>query len=263
MLVKSINLSAVENVVWPVRNVRAIQTTRLSPFLHTQTLETNFQAFNIAMLDNDSYHEVITNRKNLIKLLPEKSKIQWLKQVHGNDVIDILEQTEQPLVADALITRKKNITLAIMTADCLPILLSHEDGREIAAIHGGWRSLAKNIITETVSKMHSQTDELYAWLGPCIGKKVFEVGEDVRLAFVQQNKIFEQAFTLKKVSAQMINIEKKYLADLQLIAEIQLKILGIMNISVLPECTYTMNNKYYSYRKHNVTGRMVSLISRC
>lgn len=259
---KNINLSAIESVVWPVRSVQAIQTTRHSPFVQIESQYSNYQAFNLAMHVKDTYREVAKNRDYLQKLLPEKTKIQWLEQVHGNSVLDILQQTEQVLVADALITRQKNITLAIMTADCLPILLSQKDGKEIAAIHGGWRSLAKNIIEKTIDKMHSQTDEIYAWLGPCIGKEVFEVGEDVRSVFIQQNKAFEQAFTESDIEIKRNGTERKYLADLHLIAQLQLKNLEIMNISVLPECTYTMNDKYYSFRKQNVSGRMASLITR-
>jgi len=139
-----------------------------------------------------------------------------------------------------------------MTADCLPILLSSKQGDEIAAIHGGWRSLATNIVNNTIQEMQTDASELCAWLGPCIGKDVFEVGEDVRKAFVDQNALFSQAFFKHTLG--------KYLADLHCIAKIQLTLLGVKSISALSECTFSNTDKYYSYRKNSITGRMASLI---
>ena len=141
-----------------------------------------------------------------------------------------------------------------MTADCLPILLSHKNGSEVAAIHGGWRSLAANIIEKTLDKMHSKPAELVAWLGPCIGKYAFEVGSEVKEAFTQQGVAFNNAFIKQE--------NGKYLADLQQIAQLQLQALGVSAISALAECTYQETNKYYSYRKEQVTGRMASIICR-
>ena len=139
-----------------------------------------------------------------------------------------------------------------MTADCLPILLVSKFGDEIAAIHGGWRPLSANIINNTLDKMTTSPANLYAWLGPCISKNVFEVGEEVRAAFTQQRDSFCRAFTALK--------EGKYLADLHEIAKIQLNMQGITCINSLPECTYLNTEKYYSYRKNAVTGRMATLI---
>jgi len=265
MPVKNIKQSTIENIAWPVQNVQAIQTTRLSPFLskHNSNSSSVYQEFNLATHVEDSFENVLVNRQRLKILLPNKSKIQWLEQVHGDIVIEIHQQTETPLVADAVITKQKNITLAIMTADCLPILLSDKKGNEIAAIHGGWRPLAKKIINKTIVKMQSSVEDIHAWLGPCIGKNAFEVGEEVYFTFVKQNKNFKQAFIEIISNKESENEEKKYFADLHLIARLQLQNLGVTNISTLAECTYTMNSKYYSYRKQKHTGRMATLISRC
>ena len=150
-----------------------------------------------------------------------------------------------------------------MTADCLPILLVSKSGDEIAAIHGGWRPLAANIITKTLEKMKTPTADIYAWLGPCISKNAFEVGSEVKAAFVEQNEqneyineCFEAAYT-KKFNGNPLD---KYLADLHKIAKLQLENLGINQISTLPECTYANTDKYYSYRKKAITGRMATLI---
>ena len=278
-------------------NVLALQTTRLSPLqispikindqdstatsINNQQFKndklisksSSFGAFNLGLHVGDSAEKVNHNRNVLKQLLQQKLskqqrtqkpllhfklvaevKIQWLKQVHGNEVVEVMAVNEQVITADASITRQKNIALAIMTADCLPILLSHKDGSEVAAIHGGWRSLATNIIEKTLSKMHSKPAELVAWLGPCIGKDAFEVGSEVKEVFTQQGMAFNNAFIKQE--------NGKYLADLQQIAQLQLQALGVSDISGLAECTYQEKNKYYSYRKDQVTGRMASIICR-
>lgn len=233
-------------------NVLAIQTSRISPF-NTQThIESPYQGFNLGLHVGDISEKVEKNRQLLQKLLPKNTHIQWLEQVHGNEVAEITSVSSQPLVADASFTKEKNICLAIMTADCLPILLASKAGDEIAGIHGGWRSLAKNIITHTINKMATKANQICAWLGPCIGKETFEVGQEVFDTFVSQNQSFSQAF-VKRTSG-------KYLADLQKIAYIQLAELGVEHINVLPECTFSNTDKYYSYRKESKTGRMASLI---
>lgn len=234
----------------------AFQTTRLSP--NNNSTESNksntaYENFNLGLHVGDCAKKVEHNRQCLQKLLPSKTSIQWLEQVHGNDVAEITKVTKKAIIADAMVTRKKNVALAIMTADCLPILLISKQGDEIAAIHGGWRPLAANIITNTVNKMATATDEILVWLGPCIGKNAFEVSYEVQQAFITQGNEFTQAFQKQANS--------KYLADLHQIAILQLNKLGIHRISTLSECTYFESEKYYSYRKNAVTGRMATVIS--
>ncbi len=238
-------------------NVVAIQTNRISPFdhnAHNQTANTNspYQNFNLGFHVGDLPEHVTNNRQLLLQLLPSNTKIQWLEQVHGSEVAQITAVSSQPVRADASFTKEKNICLAVMTADCLPILLASKAGNEIAAIHGGWRPLAANILANTINKMDNDASELCAWLGPCIGKTAFEVGAEVRDIFVNQNQQFAQAFAKHTAD--------KYFADLQQIAQIQLAQLGVENIKVLAECTFSNTDKYYSYRKNSTTGRMASLI---
>lgn len=232
--------------------VVAIQTSRLSPFPANYQVNSPYQYFNLGLHVGDSPIQVAKNREKLRTLLPNNTEIQWLEQVHGSEVAKISEVSSQPITADAVITRKNNICLAIMTADCLPILLSSKQGDEIAAIHGGWRSLATNIVSNTLSKMDTNASELCVWLGPCIGSAAFEVGQEVLDTFVNQNQVFFQAFTQHGSG--------KYLANLQKIAKIQLAQLGVTNISALSKCTFSNSDKYYSYRKNPITGRMASLI---
>jgi len=217
-----------------------------------------FDAFNLGDHVDDCPNTVTQNRKSLLAYLPVATKIQWLTQVHGNNVVVVEQHHDKPLVADAAITRNKKIALAIMTADCLPILVSNSDGSEIAAIHAGWRPLAANIIERTLKLMHSPVNELYVWLGPCIGEHVFEVGEEVKHAFCQNSIKYKQAF--KPVSSEKGD-KKKYLANLHMMAQLQLLDLGVKNISALDECTFSLNQKYYSYRRDGLTGRMASIIS--
>jgi len=233
-------------------NVVAIQTSRLSPFNNNIVTNSPYQGFNLGFHVGDLPEQVINNRQLLLKLLPANAKIQWLEQVHGSEVANITAVSSQLVRADAAFTKGKNICLAVMTADCLPILLTSKAGNEVAAIHGGWRPLAANIIANTIAKMDSDTSEILAWLGPCIGKAAFEVGTEVRDAFVNQHQQFTQAFTKHRAD--------KYFANLQQIAQIQLAQLGVENINVLPECTFSNTDKYYSYRKDITTGRMASLI---
>jgi YfiH family protein len=258
--------SAIELVHWPIHSsvdegigqttlnnkVFAAQTTRIIPSNTLRGSSLPYQAFNLGLHVGDCPEQVNENRRYLQSLLPVNAKIQWLNQVHGNNVVAISTHSAEPLTADAVITREKNICLAIMTADCLPILLVSKSGDEVAAIHGGWRPLSANIVQNTMAKMKTPAEDIVAWLGPCISKDAFEVGCEVKAIFVEQCDSFNSAFIEMS--------EDKYLADLHKIAEIQLNALGVKQISGLPECTYSNTDKYYSYRKNAVTGRMATLI---
>ncbi|TPH18172.1 peptidoglycan editing factor PgeF [Litorilituus lipolyticus] len=255
-------MNGIHFINWPEQNVLAAQTSRIHPLLDitcNSDALTDFQSFNLGLHVNDDRQLVLKNRNTLTEILAQQTvnpnlSIQWLNQVHKTDVVTIDHVSNDVISADACITRNKDIALAIMTADCLPILLSCKQGNEIAAIHGGWRPLAGNIIDNTLRQMQACNSEVIAWLGPCIGKKAFEVGVDVYSAFITQSTNFHCAF--KPLS------DEKYLADLHKIAKIQLRQLGVTHIMQLPECTYSLSNKYYSYRRESVTGRMATLISR-
>lgn len=269
----SLTNSTIELVSWPPsflpdNQILALQTTRLpsdlTSVLTTQKLTDEvspFSYFNLGLHVGDNENRVLGNRQRLNRFIDEQlsqpiksTNIQWLNQVHGNEVIEVSTVNQNAINADASITREKNIALAIMTADCLPILLSHNKGTEVAAIHGGWRPLATNIIAKTVGKMQSAPSDLIAWLGPCIGKTSFEVGVEVKDQFISLNKRFSQCFVEQH--------NGKYLADLHQIASIQLQALGVNEISTLQACTFLRTDKYYSYRKDKITGRMASIICR-
>jgi len=255
-------------VEWPVLNVLAFTTTRLHPEnqhnLSKNSECTFYSHFNIGDHVGDNPEQVKNNRNLLLDNLSPNSKIQWLDQIHGNKVVTIDSHSSIALVADAAITQQKNIGLAVMTADCLPILLTAVDGSEIAAIHGGWKPLAKNIIANTVNRMCTSNEQIIAWLGPCIGDTAFEVGEEVKSAFESQSEKFISAFSVRSSDAVLTkNVAKvKYLANLPMIAKIQLQALGVNQIYHLNHCTYSDEQHYFSYRRDNITGRMASLICR-
>lgn len=229
-----------------IANVRAYTTTR-----HGGVSEAPFHGFNLGTHVCDSLARVNINRQQLEHFC-QFAPIQWLNQTHSNDVIKLCEYSATPINGDAVYTKVKNQPIAILTADCLPILLVNELGSEIAAIHGGWRPLAGNIIAHTLLKFDSQRSNIYAWLGPCIGAQAFEVGENVKLAFCQSQPKLSIAFCRQA--------NGKYLADLHLIARIQLHELGVDNIASLAECTFQNSEKYFSFRKQPKTGRMASII---
>ncbi|KGJ88248.1 hypothetical protein ND16A_0188 [Thalassotalea sp. ND16A] len=213
-----------------------------------------YDSFNLGSHVNDSLQAVQQNRDILLSKLGNSSAkhIQWLNQVHSNVVVTIDTWSTEPVTADAAYTRQANLPLAILTADCLPILLVNQKATEIAAIHGGWRPLAGKIIENTVAKFATPSSQLFAWLGPCIGPSAFEVGSEVKQQFCQLDKQFAAAFSAVK--------DGKYLADLHAIARIQLQQLGITTISAMADCTYTNPQTYFSYRRDGQTGRMASVI---
>jgi len=240
-----------DTVDLPVDNIQAIQTTRFSPnaLIHS---EVPYDSFNLGLHVNDQPKQVLSNRAHLLEYFSENSQIQWLEQVHGNHVEVISSVQDNPIIADAVVTQSPNLVLAIMTADCLPILLTNEAGNEIGAIHGGWRSLAGSIIKNTLNAMTTQNEKILAWLGPCISVRAFEVGNEVRDVFLKISPLLANCF--------IASDKNKWFADLPKIAKFQLHEQNIKLVSSMNQCTFENEHRYYSYRKHNQTGRMASLI---
>jgi len=243
--------SCFDDVVLPVDNVQALQTTRQSPADKAQS-QPPFNSFNLGLHVGDDPSQVSNNRNLLLDFLPSHSQIQWLDQVHANNVEIINSVSSTPRIADAMITSTPKVALAIMTADCLPILLTNRGGNEVGVIHGGWRPLALNIIEHTLTSMKTKNSDIYAWLGPCIGPSEFEVGDEVKQAFAVGSADLSQCFKPK--------VKGKWLADLKGIAISLLKYHGVNIVNSNDTCTYKNNQRYYSYRREKVTGRMASLI---
>ncbi len=230
---------------WPApKNVRALQTTRNSGFSVAP-----YASFNLGDHVGDAPLAVERNRMLLQPLLP--SEPVWLKQVHGTVVADAGQASCWPQ-ADACITSHSGAVCVVMTADCLPVLLCDEQGSVVGAAHAGWRGLCDGVIEQTVYAMNVVPPFLMAWLGPAIGPQAFEVGEEVRAAFVAQQPEAAAAF--------VPGVSGKWYADIYQLARLRLHSLGITRIYGGELCTYTDYQRFFSYRRDGVTGRMGTFI---
>lgn len=187
----------------------------------------------------------------LTSLLNLPARPFWIKQTHGTDVVETNQQNIG-VEADASYTSQSNHICAVLTADCLPILICNQSGTQVAAIHAGWRGLANGIIEESLKRLNSSGEDLLVWLGPAIGPNKFEVGRDVFDAFTQQHVASASAFTP--------NANEKWLADLYELAKLRLQLHGIHQIYGGEYCTHTQSDLFFSYRRDGKTGRMASLI---
>jgi hypothetical protein len=240
---------------WPApANVRALQTTREGG-VSTDAYAT----LNLGDHVGDDPVAVARNRALLCRTLP--SDPAWLKQVHGNIVVDAGRTVGVP-DADASLSRQLGKVCAVLTADCLPLLLCDEAGTVVAAAHAGWRGLAGGVVEATVKAMSVAPERLLVWLGPAIGPAAFEVGEEVRQAFMAHDPEAAKAF----VPSQALRTQhsalstQKWLADIYLLARQRLALLGVERVYGGGLCTYTDAERFYSYRRDQATGRMASLI---
>ena len=188
-------------------------------------------------------------RGRLMKLLP--SEPVWLKQVHGITVINA-DARPQLAHADASFSKGKDIVCAVMLADCMPVLLTDEKGSVVAAAHAGWRGLSSGVIEATFSIMKLKGEETLAWLGPAIGPKVYEVGEDVREAFLKIDPAAQSAF--------VPNRPGHWLLDLYSIARQRLAKLGVTRVYGGAFCTYTERDRFFSFRRDKTSERMAALV---
>lgn len=212
----------------------------------------SYDSFNLALHVGDDAATVLQNRARLKKLLPAEPA--WLTQVHGNLVVDAASVQGAP-EADASFTNQAGVVCAIMTADCLPVLLRDRCGSVVGAAHAGWRGLAGGVLQNTVNAIRlAGADELLAWLGPAIGPQHFEVGDDVRAAFAHLGTQADAAFLA------IAGKPGKYLADLPQLARVTLAAAGVTQVTGGNECTVSDPKRFYSFRRDRITGRMASLI---
>lgn len=231
---------------WPApANIKALTTTRRGG-----CSQAPFDSFNLGLHVGDNTIDVLANRCRLQKMAQLPDRPKWLQQVHGDQVVDAAVLGE-PVAADASFSTKASTVCVVMTADCLPIILCNKQGSFVAAIHAGWRSLANGIIENTVTKYCDNSNDLLAWLGPCIGPKHFEVGTEVREQFINNDEKASVAFKAQ---------QDKWLADLQLLAQQRLQDLGIQAIYHHQACTFSDPSEYFSYRREGNTGRMATMI---
>jgi YfiH family protein len=207
---------------------------------------------NLALHVGDDPAAVIENRARLRTLLPAEPA--WLNQVHGTLVVDAASVQGTPQ-ADASFTNRPGVVCAIMTADCMPVLLRDHRGSVVAAAHAGWRGLAGGVLENTLQAMREAgAQDVMAWLGPAIGPKHFEVGEEVRAAYAHLGTAGANAFR------PLDGKKGKYVGDLPMLARLVLAAAGVTQISGGTDCTVSQPQRFYSFRRDGVTGRMASLI---
>jgi YfiH family protein len=208
-----------------------------------------FAALNLGARVGDDPSAVERNRELLRSHLPADPV--WLQQVHGADAIDAESAGALPR-ADAAVARTRHTVCAVLTADCLPVLLAHRGGRAVAIAHAGWRGLAGGVIEAAVARMAVPPAEVVAWLGPAIGPQAYQVGRDVHDAFVARDAGASAAFAPSG--------EGKFVADLYALARRRLAAAGVAAVSGGGFCTYTDRDRFYSYRRERTTGRFASLV---
>jgi hypothetical protein len=178
----------------------------------------------------------------------------WLDQVHGT-AVHIAECSSGSTItpqADACITRTKGVVCAVLTADCLPVFFSNRSGTEVGVAHAGWRGLHAGIISKTIEAMQTPVDEVLVSFGPAIGPQSFQVGVDVFDAFVEKNSANKTAFVATS--------KTHYLCDIYQLAHIELRALGVKQVTGGGLCSYLEADRFYSFRRESVTGRMANLI---
>lgn len=230
---------------WPApSSIRAGVTTRaggvsLPPF----------ESLNLAQHVGDDPIAVQDNRHRLHQFLHLPVEPLWLNQVHG---VEVCMEGLPCAAADASVSHGPDTVCVVMTADCLPVLLCNQAGKVVAAAHAGWRGLAAGVVPATLTRMQVDPAEVMVWLGPAIGPRAFEVGEDVRTIFLKQSAEYATAFRA--------HTQGKWLMDIYAAARLQLATLGVTQVYGGDYCTYEEAHRFYSYRRDGRTGRMASLI---
>ncbi len=230
---------------WPViATVRALTTTRAGGVSRGR-----YAGMNLGARVGDDPGAVARNREALRMHLPVDPS--WLEQVHGTDVVE-LEHAPPLARADGAVARTRHRVCAVLTADCLPVLLAARTGRVVGVAHAGWRGLASGVIEATLARMGVPGGEVVAWLGPGISQAAYEVGQDVYESFAARDPGARAAFRP--------GAPGKYHADLYALARRRLSAAGVTAVHGGAFCTYGEPNRFYSYRRDGTTGRMATLV---
>ena len=232
---------------WPApTQVRAGTTTRLHGFSAAP-----YDSLNLAGHVGDKDSSLAENRHFIREQLGLPAKPLWLRQVHGTQLVN--DSDWSPAIeADASWTRQANVICAILTADCLPLLVCNHAGNQVAAIHLGWRGLSNGLLEKVLRTFDSEPAHLLAWMGPHIRQPHYEVGEDVYLAFTSRESGTDHAFHEYG--------DRKWLLSLAALTESRLRTSGISMIYDCGACTYADSQRFFSYRRQKLTGRMATLI---
>lgn len=212
-----------------------------------------FASLNLGAHVGDDPDSVAENRRRVHDQLALPGAPQWLRQVHGRDVVDAPLADPEP-EADASVTTRAGTVCAVLTADCLPVLLTSRDGAVIAAAHAGWRGLLAGILPAAVAAMRVAPSSLLAWLGPAIAQPAFEVGAEVREGFVAADGETAACFAA--------NARGRWQADLYALARRSLERAGVAAVYGGGRCTHAESAAFFSHRRDGHCGRMASLIYR-
>lgn len=228
---------------WPApSNVRAWVTERGGP--------SRYGTLNLATHVGDDANAVAANRSRLRAALGLPAEPHWLEQVHGTRVLDL--DREDAVRADGAVTTRAGTVCVVMTADCLPVLLCDRAGRRIGVAHAGWRGLYDGVLPATVAAFRVAPAELVAWLGPAIGQAAYEVGADVRDAFVARSAAAARRFAA--------NARGRWQADLAGLARDALAAAGVRTVHGGDFCTFGESDRFFSHRREAPCGRMATLI---
>ena len=231
---------------WPAPpNVRAFVTTRAGG-----VSEGTYASMNLGMRSGDDPANVARNRLIVGEHLPRAPG--WLAQCHGVDVLDLDRESAADRTADAAVTTKAGRVCGVLTADCLPVLLCNATGTRVGIAHAGWRGMAAGVIENTVGALRADRGDVIAWLGPAIGPDAFEVGPEVRGAFMAVDAAAGSAFRPHR--------EGKYLADLYALGRQRLARAGVTRVFGAGFCTMSDSQRFFSYRREKQGGRMGSFI---
>lgn len=232
---------------WPApAAVRALQTLRTGG-----SSPPPWDSFNLGDHVGDAPERVAAHRAELRNHLPAEPR--WLNQVHGTLAVDAAH-AEKNTEADAAFTRQPGVVCVVMTADCLPVLFCDRAGSVVAAAHAGWRGLLAGVLENTLAALQVAPGEVMAWLGPAIGPARFEVGDEVRAAFVTRDAAAGVHFHA--------GAPGKWLANLDGLARQRLQSAGVTAVYGGGLCTVDDEKRYFSYRRDGITGRMATLIWR-
>lgn len=210
-----------------------------------------FASLNLGDHVGDDPNCVARNRARLRDRLGLPAEPLWLRQLHGCEVAES-DVAPSGCVADASVARSPGQVCAVMTADCLPLLLCDRNGQAVAAVHAGWRGLAAGVMERAVGALGVDPGQILAWLGPAIGPDAFEVGGEVRDQFLAADPGAGQAFRA--------GVAGRWLANLYTLARRHLEQVGVREVYGGGYCTYSDPGRFFSYRRDGVTGRMAGLI---
>lgn len=232
---------------WPApAHIKSFTTTRQGGVSNGP-----YSSLNLGDHVDDDPALVIENRQRLAQLAQLPAAPLWLSQTHSTEVINSTHW-QKGCRADGIISHQPNHVCAVLTADCLPLLVCDQQGQQVAAIHAGWRGLLNGIIENAIMAFNTPPENLYVWLGPAIGPAQFEVGEEVRAAFVGVHPEAIEAFTASR--------PRHFLADIYQLARQRLSRMGVDAVFGGDLCTVSDATRFYSYRRDPITGRMASLI---